>query len=405
VSKLLSILIPTKERPTTLEKCLLSCARVQFDDIEFVVLDNASTDHTARICQPFLSDPRFRYIRHDTRGSINDQFYRAVGASDGEWMCIIGDDDAVLPAGLRYFVNELMSKQPLFADVEVVRWPDAIYRWPDFDGTEANLLVFSSLQGGISRGNIRNSSDMIPACAKNIKFTYQAPGIYHNFIKRRCVNYLLENYPNTIFFLSPDISIRVHCMYESLPYLELPRPLTLAGYSSNSTGASIGGGDKSKVRQTFWSENIESIELLSSATGIDFSEFGSNPPCSEVLITYAIFCRITKDRGKPTPLLKSYIISEILNAKKLSPSLRQGVKALLQRILESNNQTADLSAFDNSLPSRSLSEPNFVLSQQNGQYRYTACLRLPSHLVSDANQASLFLETIHSSLEEFKILP
>ena len=403
MNSLLSVLIPTKNRPETLEACLLSCARVQFADIEFVIIDNASSDSTASACKPFLSDNRFRYLRFDTRGSINDQFRRAVDASLGDWLCIIGDDDALLPISLVYFATKLTAERDKFDSVQVIRWPDAIYRWPDFLGPEANLLKFHSVTGNVARSNIDNSREMLPSVSKNIKATYQAPGLYHNFIKRKFVNYLLKTYPETIFFLSPDISIRVHCIYESIYYMTLPWPITLAGYSSSSTGASNSGTGRPDIRQAFWSENPDWIEALESAIEIRFSDFGNDPPCSEVLATYAIFCKIAKERGVQAPQIESYIRSELSNASKLTPLLRPKVKLIVQKVLERHNLTADLSAFDSSLPSRSLGEPHFALVPHNDQYNYSTCVKLPLGLVSNANQASLFLEAFHSSMQQMSI--
>ncbi len=400
MTNLLSVLIPTKNRPETLEACLLSCARVQFADIEFVIIDNASSASTASACKPFLSDSRFRYLRFDSLGSINDQFYRAVDASLGDWLCIIGDDDALLPTLLVCFATKLTAERDVFDGVEVIRWPDAVYRWPDFGGPEANLLNFHSLTGSVTRPKINNSRDLLPFIANNLKVTYQAPGIYHNFIKRKFLNKLLKTYPESIFFLSPDISIRVHCIYESIRYMTLPWPITLAGYSSNSTGASNSGTGKADVRKAFWSENPACIQALESAIAVNFSDFGSDPPCSEVLGTYAIFCKIAKERGMQAPNVESYIRSELLNVGKLTPSLRPKVKLIVQKVLERHNLTTDLTAFDSLLTSRSLSEPHFFLVPQNDRYNYSTCVKLPLGLVSNANQASLFLETFHSSVQQ-----
>jgi len=403
MNRQLSILIPTKNRPSTLQKCLSSCARVESANIEFVILDNASEDSTAEASEPFLSDDRFRYLRYDARGSMSDQFCRAVEASQGDWLCIIGDDDAILPNGLDQFADRLATEHSLFENVMVVRWPEAVYRWPDFRGPEANFLAFNSFGNEASQGRLTNARELLPEIVKNLKITYQAPGIYHNFIKKKYVDYLQRAYSETIFFLAPDVSLRLHCVFDSCPYITLQRPITLAGYSGGSTGGSVSGTDNLPIRQTFWSEIPAGVDALSSAVGIDFSAFGVDQPCSEVLGTYAIFCKIATARGEATPPIENYIANEIQNARKLSPELRPRVKAVLERILKLNNLTADLSTFDTSLVSRSLSDPNFLINLHNTRFRYSMCLNLPSCLVSDVDEASIFLETVLLSLQGLSI--
>ena len=60
----LSIVIPTRNRSETLKSAIESCLIQQSQDLEVLVVDNASTPDTYAVVSAF-DDPRIRYLRHD----------------------------------------------------------------------------------------------------------------------------------------------------------------------------------------------------------------------------------------------------------------------------------------------------------------------------------------------------
>ncbi|MFY7907629.1 MAG: glycosyltransferase family 2 protein, partial [Burkholderiaceae bacterium] len=62
----LSIVIPTFNRADMLGQALASALAQQDVDLEVVVSDNASTDHTAAVVAAHAGNPRLRYFRNET---------------------------------------------------------------------------------------------------------------------------------------------------------------------------------------------------------------------------------------------------------------------------------------------------------------------------------------------------
>lgn len=94
---LLSVMIPTHNRKDFLRECVES-VRVTRADCEIVVLDNASSDETPQMMESLArTDPRIRYIRNESNIGTTANYNKAMKVARGKYICLLGDDDAVLP--------------------------------------------------------------------------------------------------------------------------------------------------------------------------------------------------------------------------------------------------------------------------------------------------------------------
>jgi glycosyltransferase involved in cell wall biosynthesis len=99
---LLSICIPTRNRAETLRLTLenvLSEARPLGAQVEVLVADNASTDHTAQVLESFAPWIRYR-IREANLGYFGNLVGLATEMARGRMIWALGDDDLVLRGGL-----------------------------------------------------------------------------------------------------------------------------------------------------------------------------------------------------------------------------------------------------------------------------------------------------------------
>ena len=88
---------PDRNRGEYLPYALESCRKQLSMRFQYLVIDNCSTDDTAEVCRKYECDSRFKYVKYDVVGNINEQFLRCLEHSDGDWLCIIGDDDCIFP--------------------------------------------------------------------------------------------------------------------------------------------------------------------------------------------------------------------------------------------------------------------------------------------------------------------
>jgi len=95
-----SILIPAYNQQDYLDKAISSALMQNFNALEVVVIDDASTDSTELVCAKWLADPRFRYIKNSTNlGRVKNYHYALNEVARGDWVLMLDGDDYLTDAG------------------------------------------------------------------------------------------------------------------------------------------------------------------------------------------------------------------------------------------------------------------------------------------------------------------
>ena len=95
----LSIIIPAYNAGEYLEETIRAVLSEDFQDWELIVIDNASTDHTASILEKIrkeFNDPRLRILKNATTLPACENWNLAIRQANGEFIKVICADD--LPA-------------------------------------------------------------------------------------------------------------------------------------------------------------------------------------------------------------------------------------------------------------------------------------------------------------------
>jgi glycosyltransferase involved in cell wall biosynthesis len=95
----ISILLPTRNRLGYLKFAIESIRRQEVADWEIVISDNDSSDDIAGYVES-LADPRIRYARTREFLPVTENWNAALEMSSGEYVVMMGDDDALLPGYL-----------------------------------------------------------------------------------------------------------------------------------------------------------------------------------------------------------------------------------------------------------------------------------------------------------------
>ncbi len=91
-----TIVIPTYNSARWLGEAVDSALAQTFDDIEVLVLDNASTDGTAKLMARY-TDPRLIYRRFDNNVGFAGNVTRGIKAARGDYFMVLGADDILDP--------------------------------------------------------------------------------------------------------------------------------------------------------------------------------------------------------------------------------------------------------------------------------------------------------------------
>lgn len=109
MSPLLSIVIPTFDRPAFLREAVVSALGQTYPNIEVLIGDNGAGDAIRGSEEGLLADPRLFY-RHNPRNlGMSGNFNALADAARGEFFVAIGDDDRLLPEFASRLVGEMKS--------------------------------------------------------------------------------------------------------------------------------------------------------------------------------------------------------------------------------------------------------------------------------------------------------
>jgi len=94
-----SVVIPTFERAGLVGRAVHSVLAQTFDDVEVLVVDDASTDDTADVVGA-IGDPRIRYVRQSVNAGAGAARNRGIHESRGRYIAFLDSDDIWLPCKL-----------------------------------------------------------------------------------------------------------------------------------------------------------------------------------------------------------------------------------------------------------------------------------------------------------------
>lgn len=230
-SPALSLIVPTRERAAYLSYAIRTCTASEVQDLEILVLDNASTDNTADVMSD-ISDSRVRYMRNQQRLSMRDNFEKGINESRGRVIGFIGDDDGIMPGAVETVLALLDS-----GTVDAVSAARAHYFWPDLLSSRRDTALLPRGRGVLTL----NARDQLRHVLRDNDY-YRLPCLYHGFVRRSVVDRIMQRQGR--FFLSSQVDMfsSIALSMEGIRYAYSATPLVVNGASSRSNGASHFGG-------------------------------------------------------------------------------------------------------------------------------------------------------------------
>ncbi len=94
---LISIVVPVYNTESVLPRCIRSLRQQSYQNLEIILVDDGSTDHSLDICtQAARSDSRIRVI-HQENGGVASARNAGMDAMTGQWLLLIDGDDYIHP--------------------------------------------------------------------------------------------------------------------------------------------------------------------------------------------------------------------------------------------------------------------------------------------------------------------
>ncbi len=101
----LSVIVAVYNVAAYLDECLSSLHRQKRTDVEFIVVDDGSTDASSAICDQWAArDCRFKIIHQENKGSL---LARKTGVmhSSGQWIAFLDGDDLFADDALEHMCS------------------------------------------------------------------------------------------------------------------------------------------------------------------------------------------------------------------------------------------------------------------------------------------------------------
>jgi len=222
-----SLVIPTRERATTLACALQTCLTQEFEDFEIVVCDNCSSPATKEVVDRF-ADPRLRYVRAPKALAMSVNWELAVSHARGEYLLVLGDDDGLLPHALRE-----LDRLIRLLGAQVIRWSAVFYTWPTIAvAGEANYLRVP-----LGREVRRLEARSVIASVIRFETPYvMLPMLYNAAIHRSLVDELRRRAGRVFGNRYPDVYSGFALGYTAGTYWSVELPMSVAGSSGGSYG-------------------------------------------------------------------------------------------------------------------------------------------------------------------------
>jgi hypothetical protein len=249
-----SVVIPTRERATTLRHALLTCLDQDFDDYEVIVSDNQSSPATRAVVDEIAS-PKVRYVRTPELLAMSSNWDFGVSQARGDYVLLIGDDDGLLGHTLAV-LDRLTREHP----GRVVRWDTVYYTWPSFGLPEQADYLRVPLNRGLRE---LDGMQTIEAVIRFCSFYTALPMFYNALVPRSVIERLKARTGRVFPHPVPDVYSGFAVAAVAGTFLSCELPLSISGQSGASNGiAVLFNRGRSRIDAEF--RNLNAREGLSS---------------------------------------------------------------------------------------------------------------------------------------------
>ena len=226
---LLSVVIPTLNRPDTLRHALATLQVQAAGDCEFIIQNNGGNAEIAALVAA-LDDPRFKHFTTPEIVTMTENWEMALDRATGDYVTFIGDDDGLMPDACA-IATEIFKH----GDLELLSWAPFAYYWPDYYHPGFRNRLVASI-------NLRFTAERIDSRDELAQFygfqTHYArlPMIYNSFVHRDVIDRMKAAEGRYFLGLSPDVTSGIVNAALTRSFVRLSRPLSLSGLSRHSTG-------------------------------------------------------------------------------------------------------------------------------------------------------------------------
>jgi len=231
----ISVLLPTRDRLDYLRMAIETVRRQDAPDWEVVISDNDSREDIAGHVAS-LDDDRIRYARTSRSLPVTENWNAALAMSTGDYVVMMGDDDALLPGYLTQ-MRELIER---FERPDAIYTGSLLFTYPGVDpDCPAGFLApnsYAEFFGEAVAPFVVGHDQAVSAVRRSMDFRHAFNfNMQLSLVSRRLID---ELRPRGEFFQSPFPDFYATCatLLKARRVVADPRPRVVIGVTPKSYG-------------------------------------------------------------------------------------------------------------------------------------------------------------------------
>ncbi len=230
---LISFAIPTKNRYRYLLKLMDSCVKIKSKNFEIVIHDNTEDNTDILEYLNGIEDQRISYFHNPEFLDMVENCNSAIKSCKGEYICLIGDDDAFTPSLIDLVPYLKENNIKLFnTAIPIYEWPDV--KHPIYGKKFAGRISFRRFNSKMKTIDTRKELSKVVAHGGTKMF--RLPKIYHGVVHESVFSKLESKYGTYFPGPSPDMACSVAVCEFIDDYVYLDAPLIISGHGAKSAG-------------------------------------------------------------------------------------------------------------------------------------------------------------------------
>ncbi len=231
----ISVLLPTRNRLDYLKLAIETVRRQDDLDWEIVVSDNDSSEDIAGHVAS-LKDERIRYARTSGFIPVTENWNAALAMSSGDYVVMMGDDDALLPG----YLTAMRQHVKRFERPDLIYVGSLLFTYPSVDPSHPNgFLTANSYAEFFGDGSVPfllTHEHALAAVRRSMEFRHVFNfNMQLSLVSRRLID---ELRPHGEFFQSPFPDFYATCvaLLKGERIVVDPRPQVVIGVTPKSYG-------------------------------------------------------------------------------------------------------------------------------------------------------------------------
>ncbi|WP_211263688.1 glycosyltransferase [Stenotrophomonas terrae] len=225
---LLSVIVPAYNYGRFLRQCVQSVLDQGIDDLEILILDNASTDDSPEVMHGFADEPRVRYMRNPHNYGAGFNWLNGLNLARGTYCAFLSADDFYNPGHLLRLMPALCSNPQVVAGYTSICWVDD-------NGAAVNQPRHPGYRSADYVGGRNEVADLLvhdcyiaPSAAiyrtLQLRTTWQ-PSNTHGAGDWEMSIQIAEKFPDFAYIDAPGVSYRLHASQHSSRFYASTNPL------------------------------------------------------------------------------------------------------------------------------------------------------------------------------------